>query len=481
MAITAQNVLLILSILLFLAILAGQTSYKFGVPTLILFLAVGMLAGSEGIGKIQFGYERASTVQFVGVIALNFILFSGGLDTKWHAIRPVLKKGIVLSTLGVIFTALFIGIFVHCLTDFSWAESFLLGSIVSSTDAAAVFNILNSKNLSLKHNLKPLLEFESGSNDPMAFLLTTFFVGMVGMESFSIGRAIGMFFWQLSIGVVMGFIMGKLSTISINKIRIGYDGLYPVLAIALMLLTYSLTDAIGANGFLAVYICAIYLGNRRLSHRQTIVASFDGYAWLMQLVLFLTLGLMVFPSQVWEIKWWGLLISAFIILIARPLAVFLCLLPFKKTSVKNDLFISWVGLRGAAPIVFATYPLIAGLDKSGLIFSIVFFISFLSMVLQGSTIPWVARKLGLAIILPAGLLARRDLDAKTEMVEIEVRPSAPLDGKILLDAGLPDDTRITMIWRKGEYIIPNGQTRLQSGDHLYVLCKNPKEIRRLLD
>lgn len=481
MVITVHNILLILSLLLFFAILAGKTSSKFGVPALILFLCIGMLAGSEGIGGIEFGYEQAKIAQFIGVVALNFILFSGGLDTKWKTIKPIVGKGVALSTLGVLLTAVFIGVFVKYFTQFSWAESLLLGSIVSSTDAAAVFNILNSKNLSLKNNLKPLLEFESGSNDPVAFLLTTFFVGMVGLESsFSIGYAIWVFIKQLFLGALMGFAMGRASTFIINRIKIGYNGLYPVLAISLMLFTYSFSDFIGGNGFLAVYVSAIVLGNQKISHRSAIVESFDGYAWLMQLILFLSLGLLVFPSEVWESRWFGLGIAAFIILFARPLAVFLCLLFFKKTPFKDQVFISWVGLRGAAPIVFATYPLLAGLDKSSMIFSIVFFISFFSMALQGTSIPWVARKLKLAIILPPGLVARRNLDTKTEMFEVEVEKGSPLDGKTLLEAGFPEDTRVTMILRKGDYIVPNGETMLHPKDYLYVLCKNHNEVKKWL-
>ncbi|MCM1169377.1 MAG: potassium/proton antiporter [Bacteroides sp.] len=480
MVITIHNILLILSLLLFFAILAGKTSSKIGVPALILFMGIGMLAGSEGIGKIEFGYEQAGTAQFIGITALCFILFSGGLDTKWSSIKPILGKGMTLSTLGVVLTAAFVGVFVKCVTDFSWTESFLLGSIVSSTDAAAVFNILNAKNLSLKNDLKPLLEFESGSNDPVAFLLTTFFVGMVGLEDFSLPMAMLRFLLQLSLGAFMGFVMGRLSTVIINHIRISYTGLYPVLAIALMLFTYSFTDFIGGNGFLAVYISAIVLGNRKLTHRNAIVGSFDGYAWLMQLILFLTLGLLVFPGDVWAIKWTGLVVSGFIILVGRPLAVFLCLLFFKRTPFKDQVFISWVGLRGAAPIVFATYPLIAGLEKSNMIFSIVFFISFLSMALQGTSIPWLARRLHLAIILPFGLMARHNLDTKTEMFEIEVEKGSPLDGKTLLEADLPEKTRITMIMRHGDYIVPMGETRLQQKDYLYILCKNPDEIKRLL-
>lgn len=482
MDITVQNVLLVGAVLLFLAILAGQTSYKFGIPTLILFLGVGMLAGSEGIGGIQFGYDKAGTVQFIGVVALNFILFSGGLDTKWKEIRPIVKRGAILSTLGVILTAVSVGFFVHLITDFDWAESMLLGSIVSSTDAAAVFNILNSKNLSLKNNLKPLLEFESGSNDPMAFLLTTFFVGMVGMDDFSLWKSLGLFVWQLLMGAVMGVVMGRISTLSINKIKIGYEGLYPVLVIALMLMTYSFTNAIGANGFLAVYICAIFVGNRKISHRQTIVGSFDGYAWLMQLVLFLTLGLLVFPSEVWDVKWTGLLISGFIIVVARPLAVFICSAFLKeKMGPRSMMFVSWVGLRGAAPIVFATYPLIAGVEKSSVIFSIVFLISFTSMIVQGSTISWMAKKLRLAIILPASIMGRKGLDTKTEMLEVKVLPSGYLDGKTLLEAELPEDARVSMILRRREYIVPNGHTMVKSGDVLFIICKNPDELRRILN
>lgn len=481
MAITVQNVLLIVSILLFLAILAGQTSYKVGVPALILFLGVGMLAGSEGLGGIQFGYDKAGTVQFIGVVALNFILFSGGLDTKWKSIRPIVKRGAILSTLGVIITAAAVGVFVYLITDFDWAESMLVGSIVSSTDAAAVFNILNSKNLSLKNNLKPLLEFESGSNDPMAFLLTTFFVGMVGMEDFNLWTSLGTFVWQLLMGAVMGIVMGRISVISINKLRIGYEGLYPVLVIALMLMTYSFTNAINANGFLAVYLCAIYVGNRKIAHRQTIVSSFDGYAWLMQLVLFLTLGLLVFPSEVWSVRGIGLLISAFIIIVARPLAVFLCsLLVKEKLGFRSSLFVSWVGLRGAAPIVFATYPLIAGVEESSVIFSIVFFISFTSMVIQGSTIPWVAKKLHLAIILPASILGRKGLDTKTEMLEVKVLPGGYLDGKTLLEAELPEDARVSMILRRKDYLVPNGHTMVKAGDVLFIICKNPDELKQIL-
>ena len=288
MSITIENILLIGSLLLFISILAGKTSYRFGVPTLVLFLAVGILSGSEGIGGIYFNDPQLA--QFIGIVALNFILFSGGLDTSWKTIKPVMWQGISLSILGVLFTAVSVGTFVWFITDFTIYEGLLLGAIVSSTDAAAVFSILRSKNLALKSNLRPTLELESGSNDPMAYFLTIAFLGLVVNQDQSIYSIIPLFFQQILIGAALGFIFGKLSRIVINKIKLDFEGLYPVLAIALMFIVFSATDVLGGNGFLAVYLSGVYLGNHNIIHKKTIMRMFDGLAWLMQIVLFLTLG-----------------------------------------------------------------------------------------------------------------------------------------------------------------------------------------------
>src|SRR5690606_21090602 len=296
MNLTIENILLVGSLLLFISIIAGKTSYKFGVPTLLLFLAIGMLAGSDGIVKIHF--DNPQMAQFIGVVSLNFILFSGGLDTNWNSVKPILKEGLVLSTLGVLLTALSLGGFIWAVTDFTIYESMLLGSIVSSTDAAAVFSILRSKSLALKTNLRPTLELESGSNDPMAYVLTILFLTLVINQDQSFVSIIPIFFQQMIIGGIAGFAFGKLSKIIINKIKLDFEGLYPVLVITLMFITFSATDFIGGNGFLAIYICAVYLGNQELIHKKTILKMYDGLAWLMQIVLFLTLGLLVYPSQI---------------------------------------------------------------------------------------------------------------------------------------------------------------------------------------
>src|SRR5690606_34099878 len=372
MVLTIENVLLIGSLLLFISLIAGKTSYEFGIPTLILFLFIGMLAGSEGLAGIQF--DDPATAQFIGIVCLNFILFSGGLDTSWKAIKPVLGQGVSLSLLGVFFTAISLGTFVWVITDFTIYEALLLGAIVSSTDAAAVFSMLRSKSLALKSSLRPTLELESGSNDPMAYFLTIAFLGLVMNPELSLLSIVPLFLQQILIGVAAGFFFGKVSKMVINKIGLDFEGLYPVLAIAMMFVSFSATDAIGGNGFLAVYLAGVYLGNQDFIHKKTILRFFDGTAWLMQIVLFLTLGLLVSPSDILPVIGLGMLISAFLIIVARPLGVWLSLSPFKMKK-RRRWYISWVGLRGAVPIVFATYPLLAGIEKAHMIFNIVFFIS----------------------------------------------------------------------------------------------------------
>lgn len=482
MNITTENIMLIGSLLLLISILAGKTSYKFGVPTLILFLTVGMLAGSEGLGGIHF--DDPQLAQFVGIVSLNFILFSGGLDTNWKSIKPVLWHGISLSTLGVLFTALSLGTFVWLITDFTIYEALLLGSIVSSTDAAAVFSILRSKNMALKANLRPTLELESGSNDPMAYFLTIAFLGLVVNQDQSILSIIPLFLKQILIGAALGFAFGKLSKMVINRITLDFEGLYPVLGIALMFVTFSATDRLGGNGFLAVYLSAVYLGNQDLIHKRTIMRFFDGLAWLMQIVLFLTLGLLVFPSDIVPILGLGVLISVFLIFIARPLAVWLSLSPFKMKT-RRRWYISWVGLRGAVPIVFATYPLLAGIEKAHMIFNIVFFVSLTSVLVQGTTLSSVAKFLHVA--LPKKVKKISPVDAflaegsKSLIREITV----PIDnfsvGKRIVDLHFPRKAIIAMISRNGKFLTPNGATQIEEEDTLIVLMEDKQSLEAVYD
>jgi cell volume regulation protein A len=429
-----------------------------------------MLAGSEGLGGIVFAdYQLA---QFIGIVSLNFILFSGGLDTSWQTIKPILWQGIALSTIGVLLTATSLGVFVWYFTDFTIYEGLLLGAIVSSTDAAAVFSILRSKSLALRKNLRPTLELESGSNDPMAYILTIAFLGLVIDQDASIWSMIPLFLQQMIVGAILGLGFGKLSQLVINRIKLDFEGLYPVLVIALMFITFSATDFFGGNGFLAVYLCAVYLGNQDLIHKKTILKMFDGLAWLMQIVLFLTLGLLVYPSHILPVMGIGIVISLFLIFVARPLSVFISLLPFRM-KLRRRFYISWVGLRGAVPIVFATYPLLAGIEKAEMIFNIVFFISLTSVLIQGTTLTVIAKWLNVA--LPEKVKQKAPIDiflsehAKTAMREIEIPDSNVNVGKKIVELHFPSSAIIAMIKRGDQFLTPNGNTLIEQHDILIVL------------
>jgi cell volume regulation protein A len=452
------------------------------VPTLVLFLLVGILAGSEGIGKINF--DDPQLAQFIGIVSLNFILFSGGLDTSWKTIKPVIWQGISLSTIGVLITAVSVGFFVNFITNFTIYEGLLLGAIVSSTDAAAVFSILRGKNIALKNNLRPTLELESGSNDPMAYFLTIAFLGLVVNQDQSVYSIIPFFLQQILIGLVLGFGFGKLSKIIINRIKLDFEGLYPVLAIALMFISFSATDFLGGNGFLAVYLSAVYLGNHDIIHKKTIMRMFDGLAWLMQIVLFLTLGLLVFPSQVLPVVGIGLFVSVFLILIARPLGVFISLM-FFRMKMRRRLYISWVGLRGAVPIVFATYPLLAGIDKADMIFNIVFFVSLSSVLVQGTTLSMVAK--WLRVSLPGTVKPISPVDtflndgAKSFIREIVIPEENHSVGMRIVDLKFPRKAIIAMISRNEKFLTPNGATEIEANDMLIILTEDKSTLKKVYD
>lgn len=470
------------SLLLFLSIFASKSMQRFGVPALIIFLGIGMLAGADGPGGIYFDDPRIA--QILGIIALNFILFSGGLDTKWQSIKPILYQGLSLSTLGVLLTAFLTGVFAHTLLGLTLIEGFLLGSIVSSTDAAAVFTILRGRGVGLKGNLRPTLELESGSNDPMAYFLTASFTVLAMQPESSIWTLIPSFILQMSIGAAMGYGLGKLMIRLINKISLEVDGLYPVLLVAFVFFAYSATELLYGNGFLSVYIAALVLGNASFIHKKSLLKFFDASAWLMQIVMFLTLGLLVFPSEMVNTLLPGLAISAFIILIARPIAVFMSL-SLSKLQIKDKIFISWVGLRGAVPIVFATYPLIAGLEKANLIFNIVFFISVLSVILQGTSLSLVAKLLDRAV--PESMRHKFQLDieladdVKSKLGEIEVVENSFAANRPIVELNFPKSGLIVMIKRDGKYLTPNGATVLQAGDFLTVMANNDETMEAICD
>lgn len=472
-----DHIILIAAILLLLSIVASKTSGRLGVPSLLLFLLIGMLAGSDGPGGIEF--SSAGIAQMLGVFALILILFSGGMDTRWESVKPVLWKGVLLSTLGVLLTAGVVGAFVYFLTDFSLVEGLLLGAIISSTDAAAVFSILRSKNIGLKGRLRPLLELESGSNDPMAFFLTITLTQLAVNTDSSIWAGVISFFIQMSVGAASGYLMGKIMVWVLNRIKLDYDGLYPVLLTGLVLFTYAMTASLNGNGFLAIYIAAVILGNNNFIHKKSMLKFYDGQAWLMQIVMFLALGLLVYPSKILPVVGTGLLVSFVLIFIARPIGVFLSL-SFFRMQIREKTLISWVGLRGAVPIIFATYPLMAGLVKADTIFNIVFFVVLTSVALQGTTLSFVAK--WLKLYRPENQKRKYPLELEltdgfhNELVEVQVPLDCTAAGKPLVDIGFPKNALIVMIERDKKYITPNGATIIEPGDNLLVMTDSPKDL-----
>ena len=479
MNLTIDNILLIGSLLLFISLLASRTT-KYGIPTLLLFLLVGMLAGSDGPGGIYFYDPKIA--KFIGAIALSFILFSGGLETKWADVKPVVWQGVALSTFGVIITATIVGLLVTTFTNFSLLEGLLLGAIVSSTDAAAVFSILRSKNIGLKGNIRPLLELESGSNDPMAYFLTIVFTYLLANKDATYVSLIPMFIKQMILGSVVGYGMGVAMHKIINWIKLEFDGLYSVLLLTLVLFIFSFTDFIGGNAFLAVYISACVLGNRDFIHKKSLTKHFDGQAWMMQIIMFLTLGLLVFPKQIIPYFGIGIMISLVLIIVARPLSVLLSLM-FFKLGVRKKLFISWVGLRGAVPIVLATYPLTIGIEKAHIIFNLVFFISITSVLIQGTSLPLVAKWLHL--IVPESLKKKSTFDlelawkTKSIYTTVLIEPNFTGIGKSIVDIGLSNSIVIALIERDNKYFISEGSTKLQQGDKLYIMADDLNAVEKL--
>lgn len=471
MIMSFELILIIAASLLLISVLVSKISDQSGIPALLLFLAIGMLAGSDGLGGIYF--DDPALTQFIGIVALNLILFAGGLDTQWKDVRPVLKYGVALSTLGVLITALVVGVTAQYLLGFTLLQGLLLGAIVSSTDAAAVFSILRSKSLGLKGKLRPLLELESGSNDPMAVFLTVGIIQLLTQPEMQVADLITTFVLQIIVGTLFGFLFGKLLVFIANRIQLGYDGLYPVLTISIVFLAYSVTNMLYGNGFLAVYLAGIVAGHQDFVHRRSVIRFHDGAAWLMQITMFLTLGLLVFPSEIPAIITTGLLVAASLIFLARPISIFLALLPTSFTF-KEKAFLSWVGLRGAVPIILATYPLLAGLKQADSIFNIVFFVVLTSALLQGSTIPYVAKWLGVDVSVVKKPIYPIEFTPvsgfKSELKELAILAGSPADGKSIVELYLPQEFLIILIARENEFILPSGGITLNAGDTLIVLA-----------
>ena len=472
-----EPILLVGSILMLAGIMAGKVGTRFGVPALLLFLITGMIFGSSGLG-IQ--YNDAGHTQFVGMIALTVILFFGGLETKFIEIRPILGSGITLSTLGVLLTTVSFGGFLYGMDQLGFAPvhftfpiALLLAATMSSTDSASVFALLRSKNMHLKEGLRPILELESGSNDPMAYMLTIALIQYVtGGSEGSAGSILLTFLLQFSVGGLLGYAMGWLTVKFLNKANIGNEALYPILLLCAVFLTFSATTLLQGNGYLAVYIMGVFVGNKKVIHKKSIVTFFDGLTWLLQIALFIILGLFVDAHNLLPIAGFALLAGLFMIFVARPLAVHLCLVFFPSISMRGRWFLSWVGLRGAVPIIFATYPLMSQVEGAETLFNIVFFITLLSLLIQGSTMPAVAR------------LLKLDEEAKNEvslfgveipqhtgaqMVEREVTNEMLSDGRLLMEIDLREEELVILVRRGDNYMVPKGKLALEVGDILLIV------------
>lgn len=463
-----EIMIIVVGLLLLVSVLASKASGRLGVPALLLFLLIGMLAGSEGPGGIYF--DDAELAQQLGVIALIFILFSGGLDTDWGFVRPVLWRGLLLSTLGVAVTAFLVGWFSHVHLGFPLAQGLLLGAIVSSTDAAAVFTVLRSRGVRLRKRISSLLELESGSNDPMAVFLTISLLEVIQSPSMNMMALIPMFFQQMAVGAVAGALFGWLTVKILNSINLDHGGLYPAITIGSVLLSYGAATAMGGNGFLTVYAMGLLMGNRDFVQRRTLARFHDGIAWLMQIAMFLALGLLVFPSELVPIAIPGLALTFFLMLVARPLAVFLTL-AFSDVSLRGRVAIGWVGLRGAVPIILATFPMLAGIPFAGTIFNIVFFVVFASVLLQGTSIPLVAKFLRVDEFdgkhpSPGVALPPRP---QSDLVTMTVAPASPIAGEQIVHARFPKDSLVLLVYRDHEFFLPNGRTALQPDDKLIIL------------
>jgi cell volume regulation protein A len=478
-----EYLLLIGSGLILLAVALTRLSDGFAVPAFLLFLALGMLAGSEGPGGIYF--DDAGLAQSIGVVALVFILFAGGFDTHWEEVRPVLGRASLLATAGVLVTTAILGLFATIVFNISLLNGLLLGAIVSSTDAAAVFSVLRSKNVSLRGNLKPLLEFESGSNDPMAVFLTVGFIQLLSNPGQPVFSLVLLFMFQMVLGLAFGFGFGRVVLLLLNRLKLGYEGLYTVFAIAFVALTYGATTVAGGSGFLAVYVAGLVAGNGVFVQKRSLLRFFDGLAWLSQIAMFLALGLLVFPSHILPIIGVGLLLSVFLMLVARPVSTFL-FLSFSSLRWREKAFLSWVGLRGAVPVILATFPLTAKLPNAELIFNVVFFVVLTSALFQGWSIPVAARALNVdapmkpAPRYPIEFAPLKGVD--TQLVDLIVPFNSVVAGKSIVELSLPRDSLIVLISRNEEFLVPSGGTILQEGDTMLVLVNstNLPAVRAIL-
>ena len=468
-----------IALMMLLSIISSKASAWIGVPGLLLFLGVGMLAGSEGPGGIEF--TNYSLAYVIGSISLIFILFDGGMGTNWGKVRPVLGTGLALSTLGVVFTCVLIGVFCHYVFWMDWPEALLLGAIVSSTDAAAVFSILRSKSLELKGTLKSVLELEAGSNDPMAIFLTTVLLQFATQQQVGAGSVVLALLLQALLGGALGYLGGRATVWIFNSMRVDYDGLYHVLLISLVLLVFSVTALVGGSGFLAVYVAGLVIGNSNVLRKQSICIFQDGLAWMAQISLFVVLGLLVFPSHLTQVWREGIMLALFMMFVARPVSVLLAA-PLGLRGWAPRLFVSWVGLRGAAPIILAILPWASAFPRAEYLFNLVFFVVLFSVFFQAPTISWLAGRLG--IVEAAAAVTPKDqtfLPQGFVTMNLIVGAESLAVGKRTVDLALPAGVLLISLERSQRFSVPRGETVFEPLDRIVALGRpsNQDELKRI--
>ena len=459
------NIMIICGLVLLISITSTKILYKFGVPILLIFIMLGMLFGSDGIVGIYFNdYQLTNKI---ATVALIFIMFFGGFGTNWSMAKPVAIPSILLSTLGVVFTAGLTGVFCFLVFKTTLLEGLLIGSIVGSTDAASVFAILRSQRLNLKGSIASMLELESGSNDPCAYMLTTIVLGI--MSNSNNGNIFIRVLSQILLGGMVAVVLAKLSIYLLRHFKFEIEGFYPIFMTAIAVLAYSLSEYLGGNGYLSVYITGIIIGNAKIPHKKSIFQFLDGISWLMQIMLFFLLGLLAFPSKIPLVIGKGILISIFMILVARPVAIFSILYWF-KVPIKQQIFIAWVGIRGAASIVFAIFAETYGVSMNNDIFHIIFFIALFSVVVQGTITPKLAKKLDLIDNEESVFKTFNDYkeDKSTSLVEFTIDEHNIIANKTIMDANIPEDILVVMIKRNGDVFVPNGSTEVLPGDILVL-------------
>lgn len=474
------ELMIISGLVLIICITSTKVLYKFGVPMLFIFIVLGMLFGSDGLVGIYF--DNFELTKQLCSLALVFIMFYGGFGTKWKLAKPVATPSILMSSLGVIITAGLTGLFCHLVVKTSMLEGLLIGTIVASTDAASVFAVLRAQKLNLKGSLASFLEVESGSNDPIAYMSTLIILSMMeNGGALSLSIVVPLVIKQILFGLVIGLLLAKVTVFILRHANFEIEGFYAILVTAVAILSYSLSEFLGGNGYLSVYITGIIIGNSKIPKKKSMFHFFDGISWIMQIGLFFILGLLSFPSKIPYVTGTAISISLFMIFIARPLATFLILSPFKFT-VKEKLLISWVGLRGAASVVFAIFAVTYGVNIENDIFHIIFFIALFSVVIQGTLIPTLANKLDLVDNEEEGSVLKTFTDyteeINSELLEFTITEESNLKNKMIMDANIPEEILIVMIKRGNQVLVPKGSVLIKEGDKLVLSGNN---IERLIE